>query len=186
MHMDPCSVAPADAAPPFLLDPLHALTQLQQRADLLRDEMAALRRRIARRFDLVEADDAVDADRSGHGTIVVAQDHPALRSIAAEILEGLGYRVLLGDSRMAGVPADMPIDAILLDVPLVNEERLACVRNAGQRSPRVVVATSLPEGPGRQRLREAGVVGFVAWPLETDEVARCLHWALISDRANPM
>jgi CheY-like chemotaxis protein len=183
MRFGPCSDALEDPAPPLLLDQLRMLTDWQRRADMLGVEMATLRRLIAHSFALVELDDPFDADRSDHGTIVVAHHHPALQSIAAEILEGMSYRVVVTDSRLTNLPEECGIDAILLDVPLVNEESLACIRLARQKSPHLVVITAIPEGTGRQRLREAGVVGFVAWPLDSGEVTACLRSILNADLA---
>jgi CheY-like chemotaxis protein len=185
MRFGPCSDSLEDPAPPLLLSQLRTLTQWQHRADVLGVQMATLRQLIARSFILIEPDAPFDADRLELRTIAIAHDHPALQSIAAEILEGLNYRVIVTDSRMADVPGGSVIDAILLDVPLVNEERLTCIRRAKQLSSQVVVVTSIPEGSGRQRLRDAGVVGFVAWPLDCGELAACLRGVLNADLARP-
>ncbi len=180
MNVDPCAVALEIAPSPVLLD------QLQGRAEVLGLHMAALRRSIARSFTLIPRHDPVDADRPAHGTIVVALDHSVLQAIAAEMLEGLGHAVRFMDSRMEGASGGDAIDAVILDVPLVNEERLARVRRARQLSPRVIVATSMPDGVALQRLRDAGVDGFVAWPLDGREMALCLRRVLTSGLAIPM
>jgi CheY-like chemotaxis protein len=164
-----------DAAPLPSLDSLGSLARIQRRAEVLGIELATLRRMMARSFVLLAPDDAAASEPQ---TIVVAHDHPVLRMIAAEILEELGYRVITTDGALADLPTECAIDALILDVPFVNEHHRGRIRRAVERSPRVVVATALPEGTGRQRLRTAGVVGFVAWPLDAREMAACLRAVL--------
>jgi|ERR1019366_49106 CheY-like chemotaxis protein len=175
MFFDRRSAMVEEAVPLLLLDKLQTLTQLQHRAENLGAELATLKQQITRDLLGAIADDRSPQDRSGQEAILVAEDHPTLGAIAGEILEGLGYQVFFTDSGLSDVPILAKYDAILLDVPLLNAENLARVERARQWSPQIWVSTSLPEGPARQRLRDAGVVGFVSKPLQPREVERCLR-----------
>jgi CheY-like chemotaxis protein len=168
MYVEIPGAAARDPAP-LLLDRLQSLEEIQRRAEMLGVEMALLRRRIAREFRCEPALDA-DADYRGRGTILIALEHPVLRSLAAEMLQEMGYHVVLADGR-----SFEPIDAALVSVPLANDENLERVRQERRWARHVVVVTAMPEGAARQRLRDAGAAGFVSTPLEPRALSACLR-----------
>lgn len=169
-------IAPDDAAPLQSFDSGRSLAQIQRHAEILGIRLANLRRMMSGAFVMVTP----DGDVGGGLTVVFAHDHPAIRSIAASMLAELGLEVIVTGRRMADLPPDVVIAMILLDVPMASEEYLACVRDARRRWTRVIAATALPEGSARRRLRDAGVVGFVGWPLDARELGECVRNVLNS------
>jgi len=72
--------------------------------------------------ELAAADGAVEGELRGTGTILLVEDEDAVRGLAAELLERLGYTVLTAaspaEARAVAGECDRPIDLILSDVML--------------------------------------------------------------------
>ena len=165
----------AGALPDALLNQLQTLAQLESRADILRQELAALQRQFAHVVPPPAAQPCEGAELFGHETVLIAEDQAVPRAIAQEILVSYGYQLFLAAGDPREWPAHHPIDVVLLDVPFMNERQLARVRRATERCSRLIVTTPLPEGRAREQLRQAGVDAFIEKPLHPLELARCVR-----------
>src|SRR5262249_10826460 len=80
--------------------------------------------RTASAFSMVGIEPATAApQQSGHETVLVVEDDAAVRTVATNILEGLGYQVLQaddGDAPLAILDAPGPIHLLFTDLVLPN------------------------------------------------------------------
>jgi CheY-like chemotaxis protein len=161
--------------PDLLSQPVQVLAQLQRRAERLSFELARLKKQIASDAPPITLP-AVQL--RGHETILIADDHPVVRSMAQEILEGFGYRILLADSNLHDVPRSRTLDLVLLNVPLLSAEYLHRVSLAKKLAAKLMVSTLLPEGVARVQLRTLGVDDFVSKPYQPLTLASCVRRTL--------
>jgi CheY-like chemotaxis protein len=160
-----------------LLHQLEALTQLERRADCLRDELAALHQL------LIHVANQPEPERDwqslcGSETILVADDQVIVRAITQGILESFGYAAIVGDADLRAWSPGLHVDLVLLDVPVNDERALARVRQICERSVRVMVSTPLPDGPARAELRAAGVRAFISKPFRPFDLGRVVRQVL--------
>jgi len=81
---------------------------------------------------------ATGADAPAHGTVLVVDDEPEMRTLVAEILRGAGYRVLVatdGDAALAMLAREAVVDLLVTDVvmPVMSGTDLA--ERVAERSP---------------------------------------------------
>jgi PAS domain S-box-containing protein len=82
--------------------------------------------------------DDADAPGPAHGTVLVVDDEPEMRTLVAEILRGAGYRVLVatdGDAALAMLAREPVVDLLVTDVvmPVMSGTDLAA--RVAERSP---------------------------------------------------
>jgi PAS domain S-box-containing protein len=86
----------------------------------------------------LELRDDGDTPHIAHGTVLVVDDEPEMRTLVAEILRGAGYRVLVatdGDAALAMLAREATVDLLVTDVvmPVMSGTDLA--ERVGERSP---------------------------------------------------
>jgi CheY-like chemotaxis protein len=169
-----------DSLPDLLLNQLQTLAQLQRRAESLGAELAALKQHLARAARLPASDASSAAQWYGNESILIVDHDRIACCIAQEILEEFGYRIIRARGSVCEIDPAVPIDLVLLDVPLLDAEHLAEVKLVGNRfaTAQLVVSTPLPEGPARGQLRACGVAAFISKPLEPRTLARCIREVL--------
>jgi two-component system chemotaxis response regulator CheY len=169
-----------ESLPDLLLQQLQALAQLQNRAESLSAELAALKEQLAQEARDFCPSCSLSAELVGDESILVANDHDIVRVIAYEILSSFGYHVTLAEADLTELAPAGSIDLILLDIAMLDDEQLTRIKRVRQAAPavRLVVSTPLPEGPARDRLREAGVHGFVSKPFQPLALALCVRHVL--------
>ena len=111
--------------------------------------------------------------------VLVAEDNPINQTIATKLLKHLGHTgVVVKDGALALKCLQMAkFDLVLMDVMMPNMdglEALAALREREQRtgSPRmpVLMVTSHALPGDRERLLSAGADGYVAKPIDADEL----------------
>ena len=126
----------------------------------------------------------------GNATILVVEDEPAVREVAVEILQGLGYRVLeAGDGEAAlGVIAahGREIDLLLTDVVLPGRLRgRELTRRAVLACPglKVLYMSGYTENAIMQDGRLDEGVQLIGKPFQPEELARRVAQRLLEDSA---
>ncbi len=126
-----------------------------------------------------EEREAVSIPR-GHGeTILLVEDHAALRAAGREVLEQLGYRVLeAADGRQAlEIHERERVDLVLTDVVMPGMGGAALVEALRERNPdlKAVAMTGYGEDEEVNRVRRAGVQEIVRKPFEVERLAEVVR-----------
>jgi PAS domain S-box-containing protein len=119
-----------------------------------------------------------------HGTILVVEDEPQLRSLLKTILEGAGFRVVLAPDGRHGLDEfrrhSQTLTAVMLDptMPQMNGEEV--LRQLRQLRPdvRVIVMSGFSEHEMHQRFTGQHVAGFVQKPFGPTVLLATLYRAL--------
>lgn len=120
-----------------------------------------------------------DAPLAG-GTILIAEDHVASRQILAKVLRRMGYRVLeVADGREVLAMAQRePLTAILMDVnmPVVGgvDATTALRADPKFRALAIFALTGDVSNDNRERMKQAGVTGFLEKPVTPDALRQAL------------
>ncbi|MBC7226918.1 MAG: response regulator [Thermoflexales bacterium] len=120
---------------------------------------------------------------TGRGeTVLLVEDHPALRAAGREVLKRLGYRVLeAADGREAlEVYAAERVDLVLTDVVMPGMGGVALVEALRRRNPdvKVVAVTGYGEEQEVERIRQVGALEVVRKPFEVERLAETLRRVL--------
>jgi PAS domain S-box-containing protein len=130
---------------------------------------------------------AVAAPGAGSGTVLVAEDDDVLRGLVREMLEQLGFRVLVarsGEEALATAAAFAgTIDALLTDVimPGIRGPELAMRLRGARPGLRIVFVTGYADTPLDQELRPGDVV--LSKPFGMDALTAALGEVLPADTA---
>ena len=129
-----------------------------------------------------EEREAVSIPRGRGETILLVEDHAALRAAGREMLERLGYRVLAAaDGREAlEVYAAERVDLVLTDVVMPGMGGAALVEALRRQNPdlKAVAITGYGEDQEVERIRQAGVAAVVRKPFEVERLAEILRRVL--------
>ncbi len=124
------------------------------------------------------------AEWRGHGTVLVADDEQAVCKVAAQMLERLGFKVLLARDGREAVEVFrknvQSIVVVLLDMTmphLSGEEAYREMRRI-QSDVRVVLSSGYSEEDATQHWAGKGLAGFIQKPYRSAELARVLRAAL--------
>jgi CheY-like chemotaxis protein len=123
----------------------------------------------------------VSADTVRQRAILVVEDNPANQMLIEAVLHGLGYAVTLAssaDEAFESLSRERP-DLILTDIQLGGQDGLSMARelkaDPATASIPVVAVTAYAMVTDRQRILDAGCVGYIAKPIDTrtlgDEIA---------------
>lgn len=117
---------------------------------------------------------------TGRGeTILLVEDHSALRAAGRKVLEQLGYRVLeAADGREAlEVYAAEQVDLVLTDVVMPGMGGAALVEALRQQNPdvKVIAFTGYGEDQEVDRIRRAGVLEVIRKPFEVERLAETIR-----------
>jgi DNA-binding NarL/FixJ family response regulator len=99
-------------------------------------------------------------------TVLIVDDDPQFRRVAAELLAARGCRVV-GEARSAeeglALTSALRPDAVLLDVNLPDGDGLSVAARLGaDRVPRVLLTSTDARAAPDQLVQESGAAGFVA------------------------
>ena len=116
--------------------------------------------------------------------VLLVEDHTTLRTILAESIESLGYRVIAVGTGLDALDAyaSQTVDAVLLDVNLPDMNGLELVRrlhSVAGRQPIPVIGLSGHGGAShRRRCLDAGMVAYLTKPVGlqnlADVIEKCL------------
>jgi two-component system cell cycle sensor histidine kinase/response regulator CckA len=130
------------------------------------------------------APDAAPHRKEGADSVLLIEDHDVVRHIGADLLQGLGYRVIGVSSAAAALDLlraqPRSADLILLDLTLPGEDLDACAAELRRLAPHapLLVCAAFPTGPVRRAVARLQAAGFVAKPFERGELAEALQAAL--------
>ncbi len=120
----------------------------------------------------------------GTETILVAEDHPAMRELVKDILESVGYKVISvadGEAAVAiYVEKKSEIDLVILDMVMPRLDGGEAFRKLKSVNPGVLVLLSsgYSHGGDAQRLLEEGVSGFLGKPYQVRELVEKVRQVL--------
>lgn len=122
--------------------------------------------------------------KQGSGTVLVIDDEPVIREVAAELLSDLGYEVLLaedGEEGAAVFKANMDrIDLVLLDMVMPKKNGAECFQAIRALSPRakVIISSGFARDASMDKLQDQGVIGFIKKPYRLAEFSRIVNEAI--------
>ena len=113
-------------------------------------------------------------------TVLVVDDEQMIRDMASDMLNLLGFKVLLASSGVEGL--DMfklhkdQIDVVLLDLLMPEMSGMACFENLKQVDPevKVIIATGIGEFEKKKELEEMGIKGYLGKPYRMENIAQKL------------
>jgi len=112
--------------------------------------------------------------------VLLAEDNPLNQQVASELLEGVGVLVkVASNGKMAVTMAQAePFDAILMDMQMPEMDGLDATRTI-QALPDwndtpIIAMTANAMAADRQRCKDAGMVDFVAKPIEPEQLFKTL------------
>lgn len=124
----------------------------------------------------------VKPDFTGHETILVVDDEPALRELARHILSDAGYKVLTAsDGKEAlDVLANKPIDLVLSDVIMPNMDGYQLAQQIMEHYPKVKIQMTSGFSSGRHILLENTTLkdNLLNKPYESDELLTRIRFLL--------
>ena len=114
--------------------------------------------------------------------VLVVDDHPDILGPMARLLARRGFDAITAadaaemDRQLAEAAALAPVDVILLDVMLPDEDGFSiCARLRGSGGPPVILLTARGEVSERVRGLELGAEDYVVKPFEPDELIARIH-----------
>lgn len=122
--------------------------------------------------------------------VLVVEDHPLNRRLAADVLRSAGYEVLEAEGALEArvwLARSLP-DLIVLDISLPGTDGIALFRqlraDRRTRAIPIVATTALAMKRDRERILQAGFDAYLAKPF-SPRVFRQVVGALLQGRANP-
>lgn len=119
-----------------------------------------------------------------HATILVIDDEGIVRSIAKDMLESLGYDIVLCDNGRTGLEYYLAhhddIDLVLLDMvmPEMNGSEVFDRMREAHPDAKVLLSSGYSMNATMRGMLERGILGFVQKPFDQNELSRMIHAAL--------
>lgn len=120
----------------------------------------------------------------GSGTLLVIDDEEVIRTTAKEILNIIGYEVLLAEDGRQGLQLFKEnkdkIDLVLTDMimPELNGKECFFAMKNIKPDVRVLMASGFPRDTDIEELKKQGLKGFICKPYTTAELSRAIATAL--------
>lgn len=128
--------------------------------------------------------ETVAFNENDHRTIMVVDDDPFIREFCKEILDRLGYRVVLSENGEDALQKyqnkNEPIDLVILDLGMPGMGGYRCLKQLLQIDPAVRVLIASGYGPigHSDRAIEAGARGYIAKPYRMEDLNRAIQKAI--------
>jgi PAS domain S-box-containing protein len=122
--------------------------------------------------------------KKGHGTILVVDDEEVMRVTAKEILENLGYRIILATNGQEATTIfakqSENIDLVLLDMimPVMNGRDCFEQLKKIDHHVRVVLSSGFTKEEDLQKMKLLGLKGFIRKPYRSTELSQVVHEVL--------
>ena len=129
---------------------------------------------------LPHASDTLRPTLSPPWRILVVEDHPINQLVAKEMLDELGYQVVLAQDGQDALDilAEQTFDLIFMDVQMPRLDGLEATRRIRQqwpeRGPYIIALTAHTLQEDRRRCFEAGMDAFLSKPLRLDTLRRTM------------
>jgi len=134
--------------------------------------------------DRVLPDPAPTQAWRGSGTVLVVDDEAGVRRLAAQLLDRLGFTVLLADDGRAGIEVleahRTEITCVLLDLTMPKLGGVPAFRALRQIAPHIPIAlmSGYSADEALQRFAEQGLAGFIQKPFTSEAFERLLRQIL--------
>ncbi|MFT5699925.1 MAG: PAS domain S-box-containing protein [Desulforhopalus sp.] len=122
--------------------------------------------------------------KKGHGTILVVDDEEVVRVTAKQILENLGYRIILCANGQEATTIfskqSENIDLVLLDMIMPVMNGRDCFEQLKKIDPhvRVVLSSGFTKEEDLQKMKLLGLKGFIRKPYSSNELSLVVHEVL--------
>lgn len=113
-------------------------------------------------------------------SVLLVDDDPINREIAAAMLQQLGHRAILADSGKAAIEAcrARTFDVVLMDVHMPDisgfEAASTIMAQAPERKPRIVALTADVSEASRARMRQSGIAAMLGKPILLDALRQVI------------
>ncbi|MGZ8430218.1 MAG: PAS domain-containing hybrid sensor histidine kinase/response regulator [Candidatus Deferrimicrobiaceae bacterium] len=120
----------------------------------------------------------------GRGRILLVDDQETVRDVARDMLEALGYEVLIASDGLAGVSRFREmwreIDLVVLDMVMPNLSGGECFRRMKEIDPkaRVVLSSGYSMEGAIQDVMNEGILAFIQKPYRLEELSRVVGTAV--------
>jgi CheY-like chemotaxis protein len=126
---------------------------------------------------------AISAPFHGTGTILVVDDEPTVRTVAQNILEHYGFRVLLAQDGQQGIDVlagHREIMALILDLamPVMTGDQAAPHLRSIRPTLPIILTSGYPEQEARERFAAVGITNFLQKPYAAATLLEKLGQAL--------
>ena len=117
---------------------------------------------------------------SGSGLILLVDDENIIRVTAKNILEGMGYKILLAENGQEAVDLftehHNKIDLVLMDMvmPKMNGEEAFLKMKDIDKNCKVVISSGFSKNESIEKMRKAGLAGFIRKPYKDYELSQIL------------
>lgn len=124
------------------------------------------------------------SDWSSMGTILVVDDEDFVREFAADVLQVLGFSVLMASNGVEAVELfrerSKDIDCVLLDfkMPLMDGKETFAELRRIQPDVRVILCSGLLEHESTKQLKSQGLAAFIQKPYKVEELRETLRKTL--------
>ncbi|MGZ9135778.1 MAG: ATP-binding protein, partial [Candidatus Deferrimicrobiaceae bacterium] len=120
----------------------------------------------------------------GRGRILLVDDQETVRDVARDMLEALGYEVIIASDGLAGVSRFREmwreIDLVVLDMVMPNLSGGECFRRMKEIDPkaRVVLSSGYSMEGAIQDVMNEGILAFIQKPYRLEELSRVVGTAV--------
>lgn len=109
------------------------------------------------------------------GSILIVDDEPAIRRMAATLLETEGFRVdccSSGEAALAEISSRPGFDTVILDLEMPGMGGISCLENLRHLQPdlRVIVSSGFINSDNHRQLIELGAAGVLLKPYRKAEL----------------
>lgn len=115
--------------------------------------------------------------------ILVVDDAQIMRNILSSMLEEAGHEVVghaANAEEALALYIQLKPDLVTLDILMEGADGVTCLKNIIQEDPqaRVLMITAQGHGPIEQEARESGARGYIAKPIEREQLQAAVNQAL--------
>jgi len=124
--------------------------------------------------------------KKGSGTILVIDDEENIQCMVKEMLESLGYAVVVRQDGISGIEYykdhHNEIDVIIIDMIMPRMGGGDCVKFLKKLNPnaRILISSGYSLATDTQQIISKGIAGYIQKPFEINELSQALHEALKS------
>ena len=124
--------------------------------------------------------------KKGSGTILIIDDEENIRCMVKEMLESLGYAVVVRQDGISGIEYYKDhykeIDAIIVDMIMPRMGGGDCVKFLKKlnSNARILISSGYSLVTDTQQIISKGIAGYIQKPFEINELSQALHEALKS------
>jgi len=115
--------------------------------------------------------------QDGNKTILIIDDEPMIRDMSSDMLNTIGYKVLVSDNGTDGIKLFQEkrdnIDLVLLDLLMPEMNGITCFKKLREIKDdvKVIISSGVSDLAKRKELEELGIVGYLEKPFSLKTIA---------------